>query len=151
MFDVPEWARAPFAHPDGDLGVLTDAQIGELAGLAARGGSFTSRVAAQKLQMSRAVLRERRRTAPCQAGVFDGVLYANGDVALCEMSAPVGNVRDVGGDFAAVCSDPAAARMRGALSGCACIMSCNLKSAMVHDRRSLRVLADVDADEGAPR
>lgn len=144
VFGVPAWARAPFAHPNGDLAVLTDAQIGELTELVARDGTFASRVAAQKLRMSREVLREGRRPAPCRAGVFDGVLYANGDVALCEMSVPVGNVRDAGGDFAAVWSGPEAGRMREALAGCACIMSCNLKSAMVHDRRSLRVLAGAD-------
>ena len=38
---------------------------------------------------------ERRQVVPCQAGVLSGVVYANGDVALCETTAshpPVGNL-----------------------------------------------------------
>jgi MoaA/NifB/PqqE/SkfB family radical SAM enzyme len=31
---------------------------------------------------------------PCKAGVLSGVIYANGDVSVCETHAPLGNLRD---------------------------------------------------------
>jgi MoaA/NifB/PqqE/SkfB family radical SAM enzyme len=31
---------------------------------------------------------------PCKAGVLSGVVYANGDVSVCETHAPLGNLRD---------------------------------------------------------
>ena len=37
--------------------------------------------------------RERRQVIPCQAGVLSGVVYANGDVSVCETHAPLGNLR----------------------------------------------------------
>lgn len=38
---------------------------------------------------------ERRDTqaVPCRAGILTGVVYANGDVSLCEQHAPLGNLR----------------------------------------------------------
>ena len=41
--------------------------------------------------------RERRQVVPCQAGNLVGVIYSNGDVAICETTAshaPIGNLRD---------------------------------------------------------
>jgi hypothetical protein len=31
---------------------------------------------------------------PCKAGVLSGVIYANGDVSVCETHAPLGNLRE---------------------------------------------------------
>ncbi len=36
---------------------------------------------------------ERRQVVPCRAGVLTGVVYANGDVSVCENHAPIGNLR----------------------------------------------------------
>jgi MoaA/NifB/PqqE/SkfB family radical SAM enzyme len=36
---------------------------------------------------------EQRQVVPCRAGVLTGVVYANGDVSLCETHAPIGNLR----------------------------------------------------------
>jgi MoaA/NifB/PqqE/SkfB family radical SAM enzyme len=37
--------------------------------------------------------QERRQVVPCSAGVMNAVIYANGDVSLCETHAPIGNLR----------------------------------------------------------
>lgn len=37
--------------------------------------------------------KEKRQVVPCCAGVLSAVVYANGDVGLCEMLPPVGNLR----------------------------------------------------------
>jgi len=37
--------------------------------------------------------REQRQVIPCRAGVLSAVVYANGDVSVCEIHAPLGNLR----------------------------------------------------------
>jgi MoaA/NifB/PqqE/SkfB family radical SAM enzyme len=39
-------------------------------------------------------LEEKRQVVPCKAGVISAVVYANGDVSVCEMHKPLGNLRD---------------------------------------------------------
>ncbi len=38
--------------------------------------------------------RERRQVIPCRAGVLSAVIYANGDVSVCETHPPLGNLRE---------------------------------------------------------
>ncbi|MEP6506691.1 MAG: radical SAM protein [Gemmatimonadales bacterium] len=38
--------------------------------------------------------REDRQVIPCTAGKLTGVIYANGDVSVCETHKPIGNLRD---------------------------------------------------------
>lgn len=35
----------------------------------------------------------RRQVVPCRAGILSGVVYANGDVSVCETHPPIGNLR----------------------------------------------------------
>ncbi len=37
--------------------------------------------------------REQRQVVPCRAGILSGVIYANGDVSVCESLPPLGNLR----------------------------------------------------------
>jgi MoaA/NifB/PqqE/SkfB family radical SAM enzyme len=39
-------------------------------------------------------MEAKEQVVPCKAGVLSGVIYANGDVAVCETHAPLGNLRD---------------------------------------------------------
>lgn len=39
-------------------------------------------------------LKQERQVVPCKAGVNAGVVYANGDVSVCELHQPLGNLRD---------------------------------------------------------
>ena len=39
-------------------------------------------------------MRTGTQFVPCRAGVMSGVIYANGDVSVCETHAPLGNLRD---------------------------------------------------------
>jgi MoaA/NifB/PqqE/SkfB family radical SAM enzyme len=39
------------------------------------------------------IAEEQSQAVPCKAGVLSGVVYANGDVSLCEQHAPIGNIR----------------------------------------------------------
>jgi hypothetical protein len=40
-----------------------------------------------------ATLREDRQVVSCLAGKISGVVYANGDVGVCEIHQPIGNLR----------------------------------------------------------
>ena len=39
-------------------------------------------------------MEEERQVIPCRAGVLTGVVYANGDVSVCELHRPLGNLRE---------------------------------------------------------
>ncbi|MBI3661676.1 MAG: radical SAM protein [Acidobacteria bacterium] len=39
-------------------------------------------------------LEEKKQVVPCKAGVISAVVYANGDVSVCEMHKPLGNLRE---------------------------------------------------------
>ncbi|MEQ1729962.1 MAG: radical SAM protein [Vicinamibacterales bacterium] len=38
-------------------------------------------------------IRQERQVVPCRAGRLSGVVYANGDVGVCEIHKPIGNLR----------------------------------------------------------
>lgn len=38
-------------------------------------------------------VEEQRQVVPCRAGVLSAVVYANGDVSVCELHEPLGNLR----------------------------------------------------------
>jgi MoaA/NifB/PqqE/SkfB family radical SAM enzyme len=38
-------------------------------------------------------VKQRRQVIPCKAGILSGVVYANGDVSVCEIHEPLGNLR----------------------------------------------------------
>ncbi len=47
------------------------------------------------LQYAKAQTAEQsKQVVPCRAGTLTGVVYANGDVSVCENHAPVGNLRE---------------------------------------------------------
>jgi MoaA/NifB/PqqE/SkfB family radical SAM enzyme len=39
-------------------------------------------------------VKQERQVVPCKAGRLAGVVYANGDVSVCELHKPIGNLRD---------------------------------------------------------
>lgn len=40
------------------------------------------------------IARTQAQAIPCKAGILTGVVYANGDVSLCEQHDPIGNIRE---------------------------------------------------------
>lgn len=64
---------------------------------------------------------------PCRAGERIAVLEPEGDVRLCELTPPVGNVRRSGFDLPAVLDGPAARQGRRAARVCACTHACFLE------------------------
>jgi len=55
---------------------------------------------------------------PCKAGVLTGVVYANGDVSVCEQHFPLGNLRDK--SFFEIWDSPEAKKLRANIKAKEC-------------------------------
>lgn len=64
------------------------------------------------------IASERRQVVPCKAGVLSGVVYSNGDVALCENHAPIGNLREK--SFPEIWGSEEAEKLRGSIAAREC-------------------------------
>ncbi len=58
--------------------------------------------------------RRQRQVAPCLAGKLTAVVYANGDVGVCESHEPLGNLREA--SFGEIWSSPQAQQLRRAIA-----------------------------------
>ena len=61
---------------------------------------------------------QSRQVVPCKAGTLAGVIYANGDVAVCEMHEPLGNLRQ--SSFREIWNSPKAREQRAQIEAKAC-------------------------------
>ena len=82
-------------------------------------------------------LREKRQVVPCRAGVLSGVVYANGDVGLCEQHEPIGNLRHA--TFREIWTSPAAKDLRARIAAkeCWCTNEAFLWSSVTFDPPSM--------------
>ncbi|MFZ2493598.1 MAG: radical SAM protein [Thermoanaerobaculia bacterium] len=89
-------------------------------------------------RMELAVLEQETQVRPCHAGTVSGVLDARGEVRMCELREPVGNVRDTGYDFGKLWSSAAADEQRLSIRNkeCHCTHSCFMSSSLVFDVRT---------------
>lgn len=62
--------------------------------------------------------RERRQLVPCRAGILSGVVYADGDVSVCETHPPLGNLRQR--SFREIWFSPEAQRLRASIAAREC-------------------------------
>ncbi len=60
----------------------------------------------------------RQQVVPCRAGILSGVVYANGDVSLCETHPPVGNLRR--STFPEIWNSPEAHALRRSIAAREC-------------------------------
>lgn len=79
------------------------------------------------------VMCERRKVLDCYAGTIDAVIYANGDVAFCELTKPVGSLRDCGFDLRRLWHGPDAEAMRRRVRSCFCTHGCNISTSLMFD------------------
>ena len=89
-------------------------------------------------RMELAVLEQQTQVRPCHAGTVSGVLDARGEVRLCELREPVGNVRDTNFDFTRLWFSPEADRQRASIRAkeCHCTHSCFMASSLAFDWRT---------------
>jgi len=79
---------------------------------------------------------------------MDGVIYANGDVALCEFTRPFANLKDFDYNFRRLWHSPRAGEARKAIKTCFCAHPCNLISSMRCDWKSLNRLFEFTGPSG---
>lgn len=103
--------------------------------------SLLARRQVELLRQAAAIILDNTRTVDCLAGRIDGVIYANGDVALCELTRPFANLRDYGLDFAKLWNGAEAEAMRSETRQCFCTHPCNLSTSMSFDPATLKRLS----------
>lgn len=86
------------------------------------------------------ILKNRKAVLRCRAGRVDGVVYANGDVALCEFTRVFANLMDFDYDFHSLWHSPQAKEARLQIRTCFCAHPCNLIASMRYDWKSLNRL-----------
>jgi len=91
---------------------------------------FLSEIEQAKMYTTLCILEEKKRVIPCYAGNLEGVIYSNGDVAVCELTRPFGNLRKANYDFYQLWHSDEANWMRSMTRTCACIHDCNLTTAL---------------------
>ena len=117
-----ERRRAGLRAPDPDRFFALESAITQL--WAARLGYSSQRLQKPLLHWAKSrALSTRKQLVPCKAGVLSAVVYANGDVAVCETDSAhprLGNLREH--SFRELWNSPQAERARGMIrtKQCAC-------------------------------
>jgi MoaA/NifB/PqqE/SkfB family radical SAM enzyme len=78
-----------------------------------------------------------KKVLECYAGKVDGVIYSNGDVSFCEMTKPIGNLRDYNFNLEKLWNSDKANLMRQKIKNCYCTHGCNIVNAMRLDKKAL--------------
>lgn len=91
----------------------------------------------KKFENSLKILKRKERILPCYAGRVDAVIYPNSDVAFCENTAPIGNLRKHNFDFYSLWQSEKANIFREKIKKCVCIQGCNLITSMSYDDETL--------------
>jgi MoaA/NifB/PqqE/SkfB family radical SAM enzyme len=99
---------------------------------------FWSAMQQDKIDLSLRMLKEQRKCVACYAGSIDGVIYANGDVAMCELTKPVGNLRDFDMDINRLWHATESDAMRAKIRSCFCIHGCNLVTSLLFRPEHIR-------------
>jgi MoaA/NifB/PqqE/SkfB family radical SAM enzyme len=82
-------------------------------------------------------LAQNTQVVPCRAGRLSGVVYANGDVSLCELHKPLGNLRQK--SFPEIWHSEEAQKLRRSISAkdCHCTTEVFLWSSIVYQPKQL--------------
>ncbi len=64
------------------------------------------------------IASQQAQAVPCRAGILSGVVYANGDVSVCEQHAPLGNLRQK--SFPEIWNSPEAVELRRSIACKSC-------------------------------
>lgn len=90
------------------------------------------------------IKKNQRRFAKCLAGLYDGVVYANGKVSMCEFTKPFANLKDFDFDFYKLWNSNSANLRRKEIISCFCTHTCNLMNAMRYDKQALRKVINLN-------
>jgi len=93
-------------------------------------GGFWSDMERRKLATTVNMITTGQRQVPCYNGRVEAVIYPTGDFAMCELTKPIGNLRDYDLDIAKTWHSEAANQIRGPISKCYCIHGCSLVTSL---------------------
>jgi len=82
---------------------------------------------------------ERLEEIHCKAGIADFIIYPNGDVAVCEMLKPFGNIRAYNYD-AEKFWEKEYVVYKDKLGKCTCAHDCNMQSMIKYDEEKIKAL-----------
>ncbi len=102
-----------------------------------------ARIQRLKWEYSIKMLKSKKGQVKCLAGYTFGVIYPNGDVAVCEPAKPFANLKDFRYNFCKLWNSDAAIKMKRMTRNCFCIHPCNLLDSMVYDTRALLRLFEI--------
>lgn len=82
-------------------------------------------------------LKQERQVVPCRAGKLSAVIYSNGDVGICELHKPLGNLRDK--TFWEIWNSPEAKQLRASVEhkDCHCTTEVFMWSSIVYQPTQL--------------
>jgi len=85
---------------------------------------YKNKMVLKSLKYQIKVLKEQKKIVNCLAGNFIGVIYSNGDVAICEMTKSIGNLRNENYDFEKIWHSSEANKRRRQIINCYCNHGC---------------------------
>lgn len=96
------------------------------------------------LQLIREIVSEKKKILSCVAGRFEGVIFPDGSVSICEFIRPFANLYDYDLNFPDLWRSPAKEELRNHLRNCFCTHPCHLLTAVMFDEKILMRLAEGD-------
>ncbi len=83
------------------------------------------------IEASLEILKTGTGKLPCYAGALEGVIYSDGDVAFCEFTKAIGNLKERDYNFYNIWNSDRANRVRELIKKCFCIHSCALGTSLL--------------------
>jgi MoaA/NifB/PqqE/SkfB family radical SAM enzyme len=74
--------------------------------------------------------KTNKKIHDCYAGKINGVMYPTGEVACCEFTKSIGNVKDYNLDFSKIWNSQEALKIKNQIKSCYCIHGCNMATNM---------------------
>ncbi|NOY70867.1 MAG: hypothetical protein GXP14_00575 [Gammaproteobacteria bacterium] len=95
--------------------------------------SFWSKRHQRSFEIGMAVIEKKKKVIDCYAGTIDAVIYANGDVAFCELTKVIGNLYNYDCDMKKLWHNPNALVMRPKVKSCFCTHGCNISTSLMFE------------------
>lgn len=133
-FGVPEKLLEPAYNPNQDVQMPPGDLRAVLARIHDKHPRYFDDFQRKKLETMIGILEQKARLIPCYAGYEDGVIYANGDILICEQVKPFGNLSSWDWNMADAWNSREAMDHRLGLCSCSCIHGCNISTSLwLHD------------------
>ena len=98
---------------------------------------FWSKYQQLYLKYSIEITKNKKRFLKCYAGNVDAVIYPNGDISLCEMIKPFGNLKETDFNLYKIWNSEKANNMRDKIKSCVCTHGCNMSTNITLDKDSI--------------